>query len=530
MSVYRRDGLPWLSVFLRSAAGAVELSTVDDSTGYKLLDGVKGLGIPARSVESTPIPAGHGSVFRSQRFDESEVLLPISVKGLGPDRMAELRRGLEQVLLVDRDEPAELIVQAPGLGTVRRRFVYYTEGLEGALGGADSHLEWNHIALRLLALDPMWWGAEQSETFQVKPARKPFLSRMRDEPTLPRLVRSNFMLNPALDSDVGWVPSQNPDWVDASVSSEKTLFGTSVRRLETLVAKTEPRGVGEAGHSAVFESGASGTLRHKAAVWVWAGDDVGSIDVRIQSDQSGQWETTATTTVKNPLFGTPVIPDDWVQVIVEEQAPASGSRRLRVDLSKGGIATGVYVPHLPVGSVSYVGAAVLTDAQSPVDYWDGDSDVPGYATSWEGLPHASVSRLHTIPVPADEVQGVPFFPIMLSSSTIQGARQIDIQGDADAYPIWTVYGPGEDFEIINRTTGERFFLEGEITSPVTIDSRTEQLSAEGMSNMELWARVPRELSTFPLRPGRNDISFVIVNATEQSRVELRYAEQWRAGY
>lgn len=315
MSVYRRDGLPWLSVFLRSAAGAVELSTVDDSTGYKLLDGVKGLGIPARSVESTPIPAGHGSVFRSQRFDESEVLLPISVKGLGPDRMAELRRGLEQVLLVDRDEPAELIVQAPGLGTVRRRFVYYTEGLEGALGGADSHLEWNHIALRLLALDPMWWGAEQSETFRVKPARKPFLSRVRD------------------------------------------------------------------------------------------------------------------------------------------------------------------------GS-------------------------PGQ----------------------EDVQGVPFFPIMLSASTIQGARQIYIQGDADAYPTWTVHGPGGDFGLINWTTGERFFLEGEITSPVTIDSRTEQLSAEGMSNMELWARVPRELSTFPLRPGRNDISFVIVNATEQSRVELRYSEQWRAGY
>ena len=528
MSVYRRDGLPWLSVFLRSAAGAVELSTVDDSTGYKLLDGVKGLGIPSRSVESTPIAGGHGSTFRSQRFDESEVLLPISVKGLGPDRMAELRRGLESVLLVDRDEPAELIVQAPGLGTVRRRFVYYTEGLEGALGGADSHLEWNHIALRLLALDPMWWGAEQSETFQVKPARKPFLSRMRDDPSTPRLVRSNFMLNPALDSDVGWVPSQNPEWVDASVSSEKTLFGTSVRRLETLVARTPMVGPGAVDQQAVFDTAASGALRHKAAVWVWAGDFVGRIDVRIQSDQSGQWETTATATVENPLFGTPVIPDDWVQVIVEEQAPASGSRRLRVDLSLGGYSTGA--ARLPVGTVSYVGAAVMTDAQSPVDYWDGDSDVPGYTASWEGAPHASVSHLHTIPVPADDVQGVPFFPIMLSASTIQGARTLNIQGDADAYPIWTVHGPGEDFEIINRTTGERFFLEGEITSPVTIDTRTEQLSADGMSNMELWARVPRELSTFPLKPGMNDISFVIVNATEESKVELRYAEQWRAGY
>ena len=229
MSVYRRDGLPWLSVFLRSAVGAVELSTVDDSTGYKLLDGVKGLGIPSRSVESTPIAGGHGSTFRSQRFDESEVLLPISVKGLGPDRMAELRRGLEQVLLVDRDEPAELIVQAPGLGTVRRRFVYYTEGLEGALGGADSHLEWNHIALRLLALDPMWWGAEQSETFRVKPARKPFLSRMRDEPSVPRLVRTNHVLNPSVVGTAGRFLLVGADYQDtnSSASTELPRYGST---------------------------------------------------------------------------------------------------------------------------------------------------------------------------------------------------------------------------------------------------------------------------------------------------------------
>lgn len=526
MSVYRRDGLPWLSVFLRSAAGAVELSTVDDSTGYKLLDGVKGLGIPSRSVESTPIPAGHGSVFRSQRFDESEVLLPISVKGLGPDRMAELRRGLEQVLLVDRDEPAELIVQAPGLDTVRRRFVYYTEGLEGALGGADSHLAWNHIALRLLALDPMWWGAEQSEVFRVKPARKPFLSRMRDEPSVPRLVRSNFMLNPALDSDVGWVPSQNPDWVDASVSSEKTLFGTSVRRLETLVGYSIFTRQGATRQVATFSTGATEYRRYRAGVWVWGGAGVSSIQVRIQSDASGGWETTAEKVLADPAWGgDPVIPDGWVQVVADEQTPASGVRRVLVEFGpRAGVAS------LSAGTVSYIGAAVMTDAQSPVDYWDGDSTIEGHTASWDGDPYASVSRLHTIPAPAAETQGVPFFPIMLSASTIQGASQIDIQGDADAYPIWTVHGPGEDFEIINRTTGERFFLEGEITSPVTIDSRTEQLSADGMSNMELWARVPRELSTFPLRPGRNDISFVIVNATEESKVELRYAEQWRAGY
>ena len=498
MSVYRRDGLPWLSVFLRSAAGAVELSTVDDSTGYKLLDGVKGLGIPTRSVESTPIPAGHGSVFRSQRFDESEVLLPISVKGLGPDHMAELRRGLESVLLVDRDEPAELIVQAPGLGTVRRRFVYYTEGLEGALGGADSHLEWNHIALRLLALDPMWWGAEQSETFRVKPARKPFLSRMRDEPSTPTLIRTNYVLSPM--SAQSWSVGSGSGAVSSAPDGGVLIESTA----ESPVALR-----------AIAESSAKANARYAGRVDVVPGVGVEFVLVEVRTD--GSYPISKEVAVTE---GTPTT------IMVEEQQARSGVRSVAVTLK--GRRDGMFRLAPPAGSVTRVTGASLVLAGEDPEPFDGDSTDADLIYRWAGTPGESASE--ELRPASDDVQAVPFFPIMLSSSTIQGARQIDIQGDADAYPIWTVHGPGEDFEIINRTTGERFFLEGEITSPITIDSRTEQLSSDGMSNMELWARVPRELSTFPLRPGRNDISFAIVNATEQSRVELRYAEQWRAGY
>ena len=498
MSVYRRDGLPWLSVFLRSAAGAVELSTVDDSTGYKLLDGVKGLGIPSRSVESTPIPAGHGSVFRSQRFDESEVLLPISVKGLGPDRMAELRRGLEQVLLVDRDEPAELIVQAPGLGTVRRRFVYYTEGLEGALGGADSHLEWNHIALRLLALDPMWWGAEQSETFQVKPARKPFLSRMRDEPSTPTLIRTNYALSPM--SAQSWSLSSGSGVVSSAPDGGVLIESTDEHAPAPVAAA---------------RTSASSSARYVGRADVVPGVGVHRINLVVRSDEGAGEPVTVSVSEGVP-----------VTILFEEQQARSGVRSLEV--TPLGRQQGWLWLAPPAGSVTRVTGASLVLAGEDPEPFDGDSTDADLIYRWAGAPGESASE--ELRPASDDVQAVPFFPIMLSASTIQGAKQLDIQGDADAYPIWTVYGPGEDFEIINRTTGERFFLEGEITSPITIDTRTEQLSAEGMSNMELWARVPRELSTFPLRPGRNDISFVIVNATEQSRVELRYAEQWRAGY
>ena len=489
---------------------------------FVLMQGATGLGVAPRDLTVADLPGG-GGVLRHVRSAVPRVTIPILLGGDYGERAAD-RRTLERLSEGD----VEIRVTQPD-GESRSRTGVYVDGLDGDYGAGEDSPDGQKLVLTFDCPDYRWFGPQREEAWSLSPKRTAWLSQMQDEPSAPRLVRSNFMLNPALDSDVGWVPSQNPDWVDASVSSEKTLFGTSVRRLETLVARTSMFGPGAVDQQAVFDTAASEYRRHRAAVWVWVPPAVRRVTVLVQSDASGEWVTTGTTTLADPVVGDPVIPkSQWSQVTVEEISPASGARRVRVVLDPGGSSTGG--ARLPVGTVSYVGAAVMTDAQSPVDYWDGDSTIEGHTASWDGDPYASVSRLHTIPVPDDDVQAVPFFPIMLSASTIQGARTLNIQGDADAYPIWTVYGPGEDFEIINRTTGERFFLEGEITSPVTIDSRTEQLSAEGLSNMELWARVPRELSTFPLRPGRNDISFVIVNATEQSKVELRYAEQWRAGY
>lgn len=167
--------MQFLRVFLRSSAGEVELSTVSPAP-FKLLDGARGLGLPVRSVESTPLPSANGSVFRSGRFDESEVYLPIALNDRDASRVAEQSRQLENVLKVFSDDPIELVVEAPELGTVRRRYVYYTGGLEGAVGGEDSHFTWRHVPVKFLALDPMWYGQERVLTQKVDAARKPFIT------------------------------------------------------------------------------------------------------------------------------------------------------------------------------------------------------------------------------------------------------------------------------------------------------------------------------------------------------------------
>lgn len=166
----------WLRVYLTSPTGdEVELSTRNVHRGYKLLDGVRGFGIPKRSLETVAVE-GAGSILQSQRFDESEMMLPVAVRADTEDEVASLVRALEAVLAPASDEPIVIRVEAPGLGTVRRRRAYYVEGLEGALGGSDQYGPWRHMQVKLNAIDPTWFGETRTITEAVKSQRKPFIS------------------------------------------------------------------------------------------------------------------------------------------------------------------------------------------------------------------------------------------------------------------------------------------------------------------------------------------------------------------
>jgi len=335
-------------------------------------------------------------------------------------------------------------------------------------------------------------------------------------------VRTNHILNPSIVGTAGravWVGSAYQS-VDSSASTELPLYGSTSWRLE--VTDTDGDRIGGR-----LDTDAAGAMRYKAGLWMRPGTGVRRVQVYIESDQSGQWETTATESVGAPLG----LPQEWTHIVVEEPQQQSGNRRIRFEFSaRFGAITG----SIPVESVSYVDGAVLTDAQSPVDYWDGDSDVPGYAASWEGAPHASASHLHTIPAPAEDVLAVPFGTMRLSESTVQGSRRVEIAGDADAEAVLIIDGPGEDLEVVNETTSQRIFITGDIDETLTIDSRGgwQDIYSDSMRDGEWWARVnedaPEELIT--LRPGQNLIRVTMVNAHRQSKVRLLYRETYRAGH
>lgn len=125
---------------------------------------------------------------------------------------------------------------------------------------------------------------------------------------------------------------------------------------------------------------------------------------------------------------------------------------------------------------------------------------------------------------------IPFFPVILASSTVEGAYVLDIQGDAEAWPIWEVTGPGEDLLIEDVIHDRRIFIKGEFGETVTLDARAGDIFSDTFTRGELWNRASIDTDLFALTPGRNRIKITMVNARPESVVRLRYRETWRAGH
>ena len=484
---------------------------------FVLMQGATGLGVAPRDLTVADLPGG-GGVLRHARSAVPRVTIPILLGGDYEER-AEDRRTLERLSEGD----VEIRVTQPD-GESRSRTGVYVDGLDGDYGAGEDSPDGQKLVLTFDCPDYRWFGPQREESWSLSPKRTAWLSRMRDEPSVPLLVRTNHVLNPSVVGDAGRFLLVGSDYQDtnSSASTEMPLYGSTSWRLEA--TNTNGRRIG-----GLLETDASGTMRYKAGLWVRPGAGVRGARVYIESDQSGSWVTTATRIVSGGLFE---LPQEWQQIIVEEEQSRSGHRRVRFEFYGSGLAQGS--TPVPVGSISYVDGAVLTDAESPVDFFDGGTTVSGHTTNWTGADNESSSEVWTIPAAMDDTLAVPFGTMRLSESTVQGAKQVEIAGDADAEAVLIIDGPGEDLEVVNETTSQRIFITGDIDETLTIDSRGgwQDIYSDSMRDGEWWARVnddaPEELIT--LRPGQNLIRVTMVNAHPQSNVRLLYRETYRAGH
>ena len=128
-----------------------------------------------------------------------------------------------------------------------------------------------------------------------------------------------------------------------------------------------------------------------------------------------------------------------------------------------------------------------------------------------------------------DVGGIPpLLPVVLTPSNTLGETAVTNSGNGDAYPIWTVRGPGTP-TLSNLTTGRSFSLTTlEAGEEITVDTRPARQSAVDADGADRWTDLvktsPRDLWT--LVPGRNELNLEIADAVEGSRIEMVYHRRW----
>lgn len=464
---------------------------------FVLMQGATGLGVAPRDLTVADLPGG-GGVLRHARSAVPRVTIPILLGGDYGER-AEDRRTLERLSEGD----VEIRVTQPD-GESRSRTGVYVDGLDGDYGAGEDSPDGQKLVLTFDCPDYRWFGPQREESWSLSPKRTAWLSRMRDEPTVPRLVRTNHVLSPM--SAQSWSVGSG-----SGVVSSAPDGGVLIESTEEVARAL----------AAVAETAASSTARYTARVDVVPGVGVERVRVHLR-DGGGS-------IVSHTVDAAEGVP---VSIVVEDKYARSGARRVEVELLGRSTAFVRFGP--PAGSVTRVSGASLVLAGEDPEPFDGNSTVPGHTTTWAGEANESASQLWADATPNDDVLAVPFGTMRLSESTVQGSRQVEIAGDADAEAVLIIDGPGEDLEVVNETTSQRIFITGDIDETLTIDSRGgwQDIYSDSMRDGEWWARVnddaPEELIT--LAPGQNLIRVTMVNAHPQSNVRLLYRETYRAGH
>ena len=118
---------------------------------------------------------------------------------------------------------------------------------------------------------------------------------------------------------------------------------------------------------------------------------------------------------------------------------------------------------------------------------------------------------------------VPFFPVILAQSVVQGRFDVEIDGDGPVSPVWEVVGPGEDLRISNGADVIEIDGEFEAGTSTVIDAATGRITPDRWADTSLRSRL------FALEPGRQTIKVSLVGATTDTVVRLVYRERYLEG-
>ncbi len=119
---------------------------------------------------------------------------------------------------------------------------------------------------------------------------------------------------------------------------------------------------------------------------------------------------------------------------------------------------------------------------------------------------------------------LPMPPLRVTSSAIFADITVSNGGDVEAWPVWTISGPGSVIVIENLTTDKKIDLPVTLSTgeSVAIDTRHDAKTVTKNDGTNLFSSLTDESALWPLQKGNNSVRVTMNGADANSSVALNY--------
>lgn len=119
-------------------------------------------------------------------------------------------------------------------------------------------------------------------------------------------------------------------------------------------------------------------------------------------------------------------------------------------------------------------------------------------------------------------------PIKLGSSGILSGFSISNTGDYEAWPIWTIHGPGTNPVLTNNTTGKSTSFTTTLgSSDVLVVDTRPLIKSVTLNGTVTWSIYSPTSSLWPLQKGQNNIAISMTGTGAGSQVQLQYKQRYK---
>ena len=128
--------------------------------------------------------------------------------------------------------------------------------------------------------------------------------------------------------------------------------------------------------------------------------------------------------------------------------------------------------------------------------------------------------------PTQPFLGTGFLPLRINESAKLGQIEIDVLGNAEAFPIWKIHGPGSSFTATDQTTGEGWGFGALGEEDEVILNAVRGVNTVTKNGEDGWDLLTPGSALWPLQPGRSTIELTIEEIESTSAIELTYVPRY----